>query len=134
MVGLVPENTTPDNLDVYLDALFGHALGDGYAPFDFSDPYNPSNDDFEVEFTLIDDSNPDADALIDRPELTYKIVEQNGIDYKLYILSLREGLGNTINPLDRAVVTYRGNVRKAKNKNKAMKDEVERLKALQVKK
>lgn len=79
-----------------------------YEEFDFSDPYNPSNDDFEVEFTLIDDSNPDADALIDRPELTYKIVEQNGIDYKLYILSLREGLGNTINPLDRAIVTYRG--------------------------
>lgn len=79
-----------------------------YQDFDFSDPYSTSNDDFEIVFSLIDDTNPDADALIDRPELTYKIVDQNGIDYKLYLLVLREGLGNTINPLDRAIVTYRG--------------------------
>lgn len=79
-----------------------------YQEFDFSDPYNQSNDDFEIEFSLIDDANPDADALIDRPELTFKIVEQNDIEYKLYVLVLREGLGNTVNSLDRAVVTYRG--------------------------
>ena len=79
-----------------------------YEEFDFSDPYNPSNDNFEIEFSLIDDTNPSAEALINRPELTYKIIEQNGIEYKLYLLVLREGLGNTINPLDRAVVTYRG--------------------------
>lgn len=79
-----------------------------YEEFDFSDPYNPLNDDFEIAFSLIDDTNPDADALIDRPELTHKIIEQNGIEYKLYYLMLRQGLGNTIHPLDRAVVTYRG--------------------------
>ena len=79
-----------------------------YSDFDFSDPYSTANDDFEIEFSLIDDTNPTADALIDRPELTYKTIQQNGIDYKLYILVLREGLGNTINPLDRVVVAYRG--------------------------
>lgn len=79
-----------------------------YEEFDFSDPYNPLNDAFEIEFSLIDDTNPDADALIDRPELTYKVIEQNGIEYKLYLLTLRVGLGSTIHPLDRAVVTYRG--------------------------
>lgn len=79
-----------------------------YQDFDFSDPYNPTNDDFEIVFDTIDDSNPSVDALIDRPELTYKTVEQNDIQYKLYYLVLREGLGKTVNPLDRAVLTYRG--------------------------
>ena len=81
-----------------------------YDNFDFTDPYSLANDDFEVVFDTIDDSNPDAIALIDRPELTYKTVEQNGIDYKLYILKIREGLGKEIHTLDRAIVTYRGEV------------------------
>ncbi len=79
-----------------------------YQDFDFDNPYTIQNDDFEIAFDTIDDTNPDAIALIDRPALEYKIVEQNGIDYKLYILKIREGLGNQLNSLDRATVKYRG--------------------------
>ena len=71
----------PNNILEIEEFLSTHTYN--YSDFDFSDPYSTANDDFEIEFSLIDDTNPTADALIDRPELTYKTIQQNGIDYKL---------------------------------------------------
>lgn len=79
-----------------------------YEDFDFNNPYSLANDTFKVVIDTIDEDNSDAIPLIDRPELELKTVEQNGIQYDLYVLKVREGLGNVVHPLDRAAVTYKG--------------------------
>jgi DNA polymerase III delta prime subunit len=38
-IGLIPENTTPENLNVYVEKLLRHALGGAYETLGFSDPY-----------------------------------------------------------------------------------------------
>ncbi len=81
-----------------------------YEDFDFENLYtNPSNDTFEVVFdTIIEGVNDDKDPLMDRPELLYKIVEDRGVDYKLYYLNVRQGDGNVVHFCDQAFVTYEG--------------------------
>lgn len=83
-----------------------------YEEFDFNNPYTtPSNDSFKIEFdTIIEGVNDDKDPLIERDELKIKIVEDLGIDYKLYYLDVREGLGDEINFCDEASVVYRGSL------------------------
>ena len=44
------------------------------------------------------------------PQLEFKFVENSGIDYKLYYLNVREGLGNEIHFCDEAFVTYEGSL------------------------
>lgn len=81
-----------------------------YEEFDFVNPYSLSNDVFKIVFDTIseDNNNLDAIPLMDRPELLSKIVTQNNVDYTLYYLSLREGLGQVAHPLDAVNVTYEG--------------------------
>ena len=81
-----------------------------YEDFDFDNPYtNPANDTFEIVFDTIAGDNIDKIPLIDRSELTFKIVtDSEGIEYKLYYLTVREGLGNEIHFTDVAHVVYQG--------------------------
>ncbi len=87
-----------------------------YDEFDFNAPYSAANDSFILKIDSIPEGNPDNKIpLIDMMSgtgmmgvLDFKIVEQNGIDYKLYILKIREGLGDNLHSLDRAIVNYNG--------------------------
>ena len=81
-----------------------------YDEFGFGNPYTIPNDNFEIVFDTISSENGNLDAipLIDRPELLSKVVTEDDIDYKLYYLSLREGLGDVVHPLDAVGVTYEG--------------------------
>ncbi|QRM87720.1 hypothetical protein FG167_00270 [Lacinutrix sp. WUR7] len=78
--------------------------------FDFVDLYNPSNDDFEIVFSALEDGSTET-ALIDMPQLKFKMVEdpaEEGLFYKLYYLEMRQGLGNEVHFIDKAVLTYEG--------------------------
>ena len=81
-----------------------------YSDYDFANPYTLANDNFEIIFDTISaaNGNLDAIALMDRPELSSKIVTENDIDYTLYFLNVREGLGKVVHPLDAVGVTYEG--------------------------
>ena len=79
-----------------------------YEAFDFDNEYSLANDDFEIVFDTIDESNSDKIALIDDPRLDYKTITKSGVDYKLYFLKVREGLGDTLHPLDAASTLYNG--------------------------
>ncbi|MGB6268110.1 MAG: hypothetical protein WBF67_03790, partial [Olleya sp.] len=74
-----------------------------------SSPYNVTpNDSFEIVFDTIEGVNINKIPLMDQVE--EKIVTEDDIDYKLYILRVRQGTGNTINPLDAVGVLYEGNL------------------------
>lgn len=81
-----------------------------YEEFDFDNPYSIANDEFKVKIELISEENDNLDKtpILNRPELYFKTVELNDIDYKLYILKVREGLGDAVHPVDKAAVTYKG--------------------------
>ena len=81
-----------------------------YDDFDFDNEYSLANDEFEIVFDTIDEDNSDKVALLDDPRLEYKIVTQNGVDYKLYFLKVREGLGDALHPLDAASSLYNGTI------------------------
>ncbi|HZW63701.1 MAG TPA: hypothetical protein VFF15_08680 [Flavobacteriaceae bacterium] len=80
-----------------------------YEDFDFSDPYSIANDSYSIVFDTIAGDNSDKIPLIDRDELRFKMVTDNeGIEYKLYYLEVREGLGRQVHFTDRAYLTYQG--------------------------
>ena len=91
-----------------------------YEAFDFTDATNPANDDFSVVLDTISTNNgtQDKTPIIDYlnqadgiyPRLDIKIVDQDEIDYNLYILKVREGEGDNISPLDAAAMIYSGSV------------------------
>ncbi|PSG88032.1 FKBP-type peptidyl-prolyl cis-trans isomerase [Aurantibacter aestuarii] len=80
---------------------------------------NTENDTFEIEYFEITDTTPPGtlslmDMLNNDPSVTsnvlkFKMVTDNqGIEYKLYYLVVREGLGSALHQLDRAIVSYKG--------------------------
>lgn len=83
-----------------------------YDEFDFTNPYSLANDTFEIVFSEIPDGNPNnVVSLMDSPELHYKMVTDpldETIEYKLYYLQVREGLGETLFPYSEAFLTYEG--------------------------
>ncbi|WP_191860145.1 FKBP-type peptidyl-prolyl cis-trans isomerase [Hanstruepera ponticola] len=78
-----------------------------YEDFDFTDPYSPANDSFQIEFTPLSE-DPSKTPLIDMVD--FKIVTDRNIDYKLYFLNVREGQGNLVHFCDQAFVTYEGSL------------------------
>ena len=78
-----------------------------YEDFNFMDPYSLVNDSFQIEFTALDE-DPSKTPLIDMVD--FKIVTDRNIDYKLYFLNVREGIGNKVNFCDQAFVTYEGSL------------------------
>ncbi|APY00590.1 FKBP-type peptidyl-prolyl cis-trans isomerase [Lacinutrix venerupis] len=91
-----------------------------YEDFDFTDNTNPANNDFTVVLDTIsaDNGTQDKTPIIDYlnqadgiyPRLDIKVVEQDDIDYNLYILKVREGEGDSISPLDAAAMAYKGTI------------------------
>ncbi len=77
-----------------------------YDEFDAANPYSLANDQFELVFGAIEGGNADKTPLMD--QVIEKTVTQDGIDYKLYILKVREGLNKDVHGLDNAAVSYRG--------------------------
>lgn len=91
-----------------------------YEDFDFSNASNTANDEFTIAIDTIsvDDNTQDKTAIIEYlnqadgvyPRLDIKIVNQDDIDYNLYILKIREGEGESVNALDAASMIYNGTV------------------------
>lgn len=81
-----------------------------YEDFDFADPYSVVNDNFKIVFDTIAGANSDKISLMDSPQLEFKMVENSGVDYKLYYLNVRKGLGNVTHFCDEAFVTYEGSL------------------------
>ena len=89
-----------------------------YEDFDFVDATNPANNEFTVVLDTISSGNGTSDKtpIIDYlnqadgvfPRLDIKIVNQDDIDYNLYILKVREGEGDSISTLDAAAMIYTG--------------------------
>lgn len=77
-----------------------------YEDFDETNPYSLANDEFELVFDTIEGINASKTPLID--QVTFKTVTENGVEYKLYILNVREGLNKNVHGLDRAAVNYNG--------------------------
>ncbi|MGJ5641222.1 FKBP-type peptidyl-prolyl cis-trans isomerase [Formosa sp. S-31] len=94
-------------LEAYLDTHFYN-----YEEFDFENPYSEANDNFQIVIDTIAGENSDKIPLIDRSELKLKLVNSDSdtdeIEYKLYYLELRKGLGDSIHPTDRAHIQYKG--------------------------
>lgn len=70
---------------------------------------NPNSTDFEIVFDTIAGLNSNKTPLIDQVE--FKMVtdpEDENVEYKLYILKLREGGGEVLYDTDRAVLNYEG--------------------------
>lgn len=81
-----------------------------YEAFDFTDPYSQVNDSFTVVFDTISQENGTAGKTPLIEQVESKPVTQDGIAYKLYYLKVRQGLGEPVNPLDKAAVLYSGTV------------------------
>lgn len=77
-----------------------------YEEFDSGNPYSEANDTFQIVFDTIAGDNSDKTPLID--QVDFKIVTDQGVDYKLYYLQVREGLGNEISFIDEANLIYEG--------------------------
>jgi len=100
-------------IEEYLDS---HSFN--YEDFDFDTPNSPANDNFVLKLEVVPEDNPNSRTLLSEMTggdpgslldvLQSKIVEQNGIDYKLYYLKIREGEGDNLHSLDRAIVNYNG--------------------------
>lgn len=95
-------------IETYLETHFFN-----YDDFDFTDPYNPSNDDFQIVFSSINSGETSLMDMLDLENgpLKYKMVEdevEEGLFYKLYYLTIREGKGNVLNSVDQAFLGYEG--------------------------
>lgn len=104
--------TARDKKEVYAedikaieDYLKTHTFN--YETFDFDNPYAESNDGFKIVFDTLDvKKTPEKKPLIDFVET--KTVKDSDIDYKLYILKLREGKGDSLHLLDQFISGIEG--------------------------
>lgn len=98
-------------IDTYLTTHFFN-----YEDFDETNPYSAANDAFTVAFDTISGVNSSKTPILDYlnaptfPKLLTKTVTLEDIDYKLYYLVVREGLGKPVHALDQAAVLYNGTV------------------------
>ncbi|WAC02012.1 hypothetical protein N7U66_19655 [Lacinutrix neustonica] len=90
-------------IETYLETHFYN-----YEAFDFADPYSQANDTFSIVFDTISGVNSDKTPLMD--QVDFKTVTEDDVDYKLYFLKVRQGLGKPVNALDRAAVLYNGTI------------------------
>ncbi|SFN85329.1 FKBP-type peptidyl-prolyl cis-trans isomerase [Bizionia echini] len=89
------------DIETYLETHFYN-----YEEFQENSPYSLENDEFRIVFDTIAGDNADKTPLKDMVNL--KIVPFDGIDYKLYYLNVREGLGKEIHFTDQATLIYEG--------------------------
>lgn len=79
-----------------------------YEEYDDANEYSLANDEFEIVFDTINSAMGTGDKTPLMDQVETKIVNRDGIDYKLYVLKVREGLGDNLHLLDKAVVKYNG--------------------------
>ncbi|MBC5833518.1 hypothetical protein G6N05_01345 [Flavobacterium sp. F372] len=113
MVGC-PGDDSPEEVQVRpYSEVYAEDIGDIE---DFMDTHFITVDaDYNVTFTKITGSTPGA-PISGRPDLYFKTISKDGVDYKLYFIKLREGLGNNDsdpnndNPtkLDSIYASYKG--------------------------
>tara|TARA_R110002012_G_scaffold64308_4_gene169105 strand:+ start:35662 stop:36681 length:1020 start_codon:yes stop_codon:yes gene_type:complete len=90
-----------EEIETYLQTHFYN-----YEEFEQNAPYSLANDTFQIVFDTIAGNNADKTPLMDMVD--FKIVPSGDIDYKLYYLSVREGLGDVIHFTDQATLSYKG--------------------------
>lgn len=77
-----------------------------YNEEDFQNP--AENFDYRIEFDTINAENSDKTPLIDSELLSTKTITRDGIDYKIYILKVREGEGEHPTFADSTFQNYKG--------------------------
>lgn len=88
------------------DALISYLQTHFYNEEDFK---NPSESfDYKIKFDSIDGVNNDKTPLIDSDLLETKVVTRNEVDYTIYILKIREGVGEQAKFADSTFQNYRG--------------------------
>src|SRR5690606_12725088 len=88
-----------ETLQAYLQTHF-------YNYEEFENP--PAGFDYVVRFDTIAGVNADKTPIIDSDLLYPKNVTHNEVDYKMYILKVREGVGRQLTSADSAYVAYQG--------------------------
>ncbi len=91
--------TDEETLQAYLKTHF-------YNYEDFENP--PAGFDYVVRFDTIAGENSNKTPLIDSDFLFVRNVPNDGIDYKMYILKVREGVGRQLTFADSAFATFEG--------------------------
>jgi len=95
-----------------------------YAEFQDNLPYSDlstspatitPNDSYKIEFSELDESSSDLSIMdflgsTTYPMLVVDTISQDGVDYKLYTLKVREGQGDSVHRLDKASVLYNGSL------------------------
>ncbi|WP_157547118.1 FKBP-type peptidyl-prolyl cis-trans isomerase [Kordia zhangzhouensis] len=77
-----------------------------YDEFDATNPESAANDTFTMTFGKIEGVNADKTPLIDQVEV--RTTTYFDVEYKYYVLKLREGGGKTYTSFDQVNLTYRG--------------------------
>lgn len=90
-----------ETLKAYLDTHF-------YNYEDFQNP--PSGFDYVVRFDTIAGENANKTPISASPLLSTKVVNRDDIDYNMYILKIREGVGRQPTFADSTFVTYQGSI------------------------
>lgn len=73
---------------------------------EFENP--PADFDYKIQFDTIDDANADKDPIWDRDELEILTYDRFDTSNNLYILKVREGVGEAATYADSTFVTYNG--------------------------
>lgn len=77
--------------------------------YNYEEFENPSEGfDYKLKIDTISGSNSDKTPLIQSPNLITKTVTLNDVDYKLYVLQAREGVGQQPKFSDSTLVSYTG--------------------------
>ena len=93
------ELTDQEDLQEYLETHF----------YNYEDFQNPSeNFDYSIRFDTINAANADKIPLIDSDLLEEKIITRGEVDYKIYVLKVREGVKDQPTFADSTLVSYRG--------------------------
>ncbi|RKS43325.1 hypothetical protein BC962_2877 [Gillisia mitskevichiae] len=88
------------------EALIAYLQTHFYNEEDFQNP--AEGFDYKIKFDSIDEANADKTPLIDSDLLSTKIVTRNEVDYTIYILKIREGVGAHPTFADSTFQNYKG--------------------------
>jgi len=77
-----------------------------YEDFDFTNPESTANDTFTMTFGKIEGENADKTPLINQVET--RTTTYFDVEYKYYVLNLRQGGGKSFSSFDEVNLTYRG--------------------------
>ncbi len=88
------------------EALMSYLQTHFYNEEDFQNP--AEGFDYRIKFDSIAGSNSDKTALIDSDLLETKVITRNEVDYTIYILKIREGVGAKPTFADSTFQNYRG--------------------------